>query len=71
MNIARDRYLDDTNDYQIRLVLQTSTQIMHSALSDASEEIREQVGTVLVRALNEVQAILQPIIVRADTKTSP
>jgi hypothetical protein len=62
MNIARDRYLDDTSRLYIRLVLQTGTQVMHSALSDAPEETRQRVGDALTRALNEIEALLKPVM---------
>ncbi len=64
MMISRERHLDDTARHRVALVLQTATTEMHSVLADAPEEIREQVGDALVRALDAVEAALKPLLDR-------
>jgi hypothetical protein len=60
MIITRDRYLDDTPQLAMSLVLQTRTAEMHSLLSDASDEIHDEIARILVQALDRLDAALRP-----------
>ncbi len=64
MIISRDRHLDDTSRLALSLVLQTRTPEMHSVLSDASGEVRDELGRILVEALDRIAVVLQPEMAR-------
>jgi hypothetical protein len=64
MMISRERHLDDTARHRVALVLQTATTEMHSLLADAPDDVREQVGDALIRALDAVEAALKPLLDR-------
>jgi len=58
MHIARDRYLDDSTRYHLTLRLDTRTNEMHSLLSDAATDVEGRLGDILVRALDDIAAVL-------------
>jgi len=58
MEIARERFLDDTRRYHLTLSLRSRTNEMHSMLGDLSADERDAVGSALVRALDEIQGLL-------------
>ncbi len=60
MNIARERYLDDTSRFHLTVKLETRTGAMHSLLSNVPPEDREAIGDVLVHAMDEIVARLRP-----------
>ncbi len=60
MVVTRERHLDDSSRYRLVLELRTGTGEMHSLLSAAPSETLEQIGDVLVRALEEMAAALGP-----------
>jgi hypothetical protein len=65
MEIARERFLDDTRQLHLNLTLRSRTTEMHSALTALSSEQRDAVGAALARALDDISAIVQPR--RADS----
>ena len=58
MEIARERFLDESRQYHLSLSLRSRTTEMHSVLSALSGEERDAVGAALARALDEIQAIV-------------
>jgi hypothetical protein len=58
MYTARDRYLDDSTRYHLTLRLDTRTGEMHSLLSDAAIDVEGRLGDILVRALDDIAAVL-------------
>ena len=62
MIIARDRYLDDSSRYHLSISLATRTGAMHSLLSNLSDTDREEIGDILVRALDDVERRLKPAL---------
>ncbi len=58
MEIARDRFLDESRLYHLSLSLRSRTTEMHSVLSALSGEEREAVGAALARALDEIQLVV-------------
>lgn len=66
MVVARERYLDDSSRYRLTLELRSGTGEMHSVLSTLSDEAAGHLGDVLVRALDEIAAVLP-----APPATSP
>jgi hypothetical protein len=59
MEIARERFLDDTRLLHMTLALRSRTTEMHSLLTALSPEEREEVSHVMARALDELTHILQ------------
>ena len=60
MEIARERFLDDSRTYHLTVSIRSRTTEAHSLLSDLTAEEREQVGAILVRAIDEVERIVRP-----------
>ena len=58
MEIARERFLDDTRRFHLTLSLRSRTTEMHSALSALSPDERDAVGVALARALEAIQEVL-------------
>ena len=58
MEIARDRFLDESRLYHLTLSLRSRTTEMHSVLSALSGAERDAVGTALAKALDEITAVL-------------
>jgi len=60
MVISCDRFLDGTSRYHLTLALSTKTLEMHGLVSALPGEVREQLTAALVRAFDEVEAVLKP-----------
>lgn len=59
MEIARERFLDDTRTYHLTVGLRSRTTAAHSLLSELTDEERAQVSAAIVHALDEVERILR------------
>ena len=59
MEIARERFLDDTRTYHLTVGLRSRTTAAHSLLSGLTDEERAQVSAAIVHALDEVERILR------------
>ena len=59
MEIVRERFLDESRDYHVTLGLRSRTTEMHSALSALTPAEREQVGHVMVKALDDIERLLR------------
>jgi hypothetical protein len=57
MEIARERFLDDTRTYHLSLAIRSRTSAAHSLLSALTDEERAQVSAAIVKALDEVERI--------------
>lgn len=60
MEIARERFLDDTRRFHVTLSVRSRTTEMHSALSALSPDERDRVGAALAHALDEIQRVVAP-----------
>lgn len=60
MEIARERFLDDTRRYHVTLSLRSRTTEAHSALTALTREEREAVAQVIARALDDIGTIVAP-----------
>ncbi len=60
MEIARERFLDDTRRYHVTLSLRSRTTEAHSALTALRREEREAVAQVIARALDEIAKVVAP-----------
>jgi hypothetical protein len=58
MEIARERFLDDSRLYHMTLTLRSRTTEMHSLLTALSSEERDAVNIALARALDDILAVL-------------
>jgi hypothetical protein len=58
MEIARERFLDDSRLYHLTLTLRSRTTETHSLLTSLSTEERAAVGLALARALDEISAVV-------------
>ena len=59
MEIARERFLDDSRTYHLTVGLRSRTTAAHSLLSELTDEERAQVSAAIVHALDEVERILR------------
>ena len=64
MEIARERFLDDTRRFHLSISLRSRTPEMHSALSGLSPDQRDAVAVALARALDEIQGLLKQVEAR-------
>lgn len=58
MEIARERFLDDTRLLHLTLTLRSRTTEMHSVLTALSGDERDAIALTLARALDEVTRIV-------------
>ena len=66
MEIARERFLDESRAYHLTIGVRSRTTEAHSLLSALTAEEREQVSNAIVQALNEIEKIVRPHL-GADT----
>lgn len=59
MEIARERFLDDSRALHLALGLRSRTTEAHSLLTALTPDERDRVSAAIVRALDEVEAIVQ------------
>ena len=59
MEIARERFLDDSRNYHLTIGLRSRTTEAHSLLTSLSPDEREQVSLAMVRALDEIAQIVK------------
>jgi hypothetical protein len=60
MEIARERFLDDSRTYHLSIGLRSRTPAAHSLLSSLTPDEREQVSLAMVRAMDQIEAIIRP-----------
>ena len=60
MEIARERFLDDSRSYHFTIGIRSRTSAAHSLLSALSPEEREQVSAAIVKAMDQIEKIIQP-----------
>ena len=60
MEIARERFLDDSRTYHLTIGIRSRTSAAHSLLSALSPEEREQVSLAIVTAMDQIEKIVQP-----------
>ena len=58
MEIARERFLDESRLYHLTLSLRSRTTEMHSVLTALSTEEREAVSAALARALDDIHSVV-------------
>lgn len=60
MEIARERFLDDSKLYHLSLNLRSRTTEMHSVLSALTADERSAVGAAIAKALDEIGSVVKP-----------
>jgi len=60
MEIARERFLDDTRTYHLSVGLRSRTTAAHSLLSGLTDDERAQVSAAIVQALDEIERVVRP-----------
>ncbi len=58
MEIARERFLDDSRQYHLTVSLRSRTTEAHSLLTALSNDERDAVGVALAKALDEISAVI-------------
>jgi hypothetical protein len=66
MEIARERFLDDSRTFHLTIGIRSRTTEAHSLLSSLSPEEREQVGAAIVTAMDQIEKIIRPHLVPAS-----
>jgi peptidyl-tRNA hydrolase len=59
MEISRERFLDDSRTYHLTIGIRSRTTAAHSLLSALTQEEREQVSTAIVKAMDQIEKIVQ------------
>jgi hypothetical protein len=60
MEIARERFLDDSRTYHLTIGLRSRTTAAHSLLTSLTPDEREQVSHAIVKAMDQIEKILRP-----------
>jgi hypothetical protein len=60
MEIARERFLDDSRAYHLSIGLRSRTTQAHSLLTSLTPEEREQVNGAIVAAMDQIEKIVRP-----------
>lgn len=60
MEIARERFLDDSRTYHLTIGLRSRTTAAHSLLTSLTPEEREQVSNAMVKAMDQIEKIVRP-----------
>lgn len=58
MEIARERFLDDSRLYHLTLILRSRTTETHSLLTSLTSDERDAVSVALAKALDEISAVV-------------
>ena len=62
MEIARERFLDDTRTYHVPIGVRSRTTQAHSLLTSLTPEERERVSMVIVNAMDQIEKIVRPYL---------
>jgi hypothetical protein len=65
MEIARERFLDDSRSYHLSIGVRSRTTQAHSLLSALTPDEREQVNTAIVKAMDQIEQIVRPHLAHA------
>jgi hypothetical protein len=59
MEIARERFLDDSRSFHLTIGIRSRTAEAHSLLSSLTPEEREQVSVAMVKAMDQIEKIIR------------
>lgn len=66
MEIARERFLDESRTYHLTIGVRSRTTEAHSLLTALTPEERQQVNAAIVRALDEIERVVRPHLATAS-----
>ena len=59
MEIARERFLDDSRSYHLTIGIRSRTTEAHSLLTALTPDEREQVSAAMVKAMDQIEVIIR------------
>ena len=59
MEIARERFLDDSRSFHLTIGVRSRTTEAHSLLSALTPDEREQVSAAMVKAMDQIEKIIR------------
>ncbi len=59
MEIARERFLDDSRTYHLTIGVRSRTTEAHSVLTSLTPDEREQVSNAMVAAMDQIEKVLR------------
>jgi len=59
MEIARERFLDDSRSFHLTIGIRSRTTEAHSLLSALSPEERDEVSAAIVKAMDQIEKIVR------------
>jgi len=59
MEIARERFLDDSRSYHLTIGVRSRTTQAHSLLTSLTPEEKEQVNSAIVQAMDQIERIVK------------
>ena len=68
MEIARERFLDDSRTFHLTIGLRSRTTEAHSVLSLLTPDEREQVSNAIVTAMDRIEQIIRPHLAAAKPR---
>jgi hypothetical protein len=71
MEIARERFLDDSRTYHLTVGIRSRTTAAHSLLSALTDDEKAQVSAAIVHALDEVERIVRRHVPSASAPKHP
>jgi len=60
MEIARERFLDDSRTYHVSIGIRSRTTQAHSLLTALTPDERQQVSDAIVKAMDQIEKIVRP-----------
>jgi hypothetical protein len=66
MEIARERFLDESRTYHLTIGIRSRTTEAHSLLTSLTPEEREQVSLAIVNAMDQIERIVRPHLAPAS-----
>ena len=67
MEIARERFLDDSRTYHLTIGVRSRTTEAHSLLTALTQDEREQVSAAMVKAMDQIEKIVRSRLVPPTT----
>jgi len=60
MEIARERFLDDSRTYHLTIGIRSRTTEAHSLLTSLSADERAEVNAAIVQAMDRIEQVVRP-----------
>ena len=66
MEIARERFLDDSRTFHLTIGIRSRTTAAHSLLSSLTPDERELVSAAMTKAMDQIEKIIRPHVAPAN-----